>query len=316
MENLSKIIIIEKDGALMLPDLKSGFPREPWEQFPRKGVEEKILEYVAEGWIAIAVSDQRGIELGAKTLEECKAEMRYMLRKTPIREAFFCPDIAGQSCWRIWGKGKDFEALYDKNNFEVKTLDAVGRLNFPYDGMFQLIAQSYLPEKIMVVAHSEQCVTAATMFSQKRPDLIEPVLASDFIKDRLQPQPGDFYYHYKNPDKIYQIVGIAITDNLNARNDYAQKKADFFAKDAEDNEDYFGFILPDGKIIMSINRNNPSIGDHYVLYRPLLANDEFEGMICPIWARSLTNFTEDVRSASFAFRKTPRFTRKSCANQE
>jgi hypothetical protein len=109
-------------------------------------------------------------------------------------------------------------------------------------------------------------------------------------------KPSSFCWHYKNPDKIYQIMGIARTDDLNSSVDY-NKKPHFFAKDTEIDEFYYGFILPNSEIIISWNRHELIINEKYVLYWALDGGNRYYRED-NIWARKLTNFMADVDTES------------------
>jgi hypothetical protein len=108
-------------------------------------------------------------------------------------------------------------------------------------------------------------------------------------------KPGNFCYHYKNPDKIYQIVGIARTDDVNSHDIY-NKKAHFFARDV-DNESqcYIGFIFPNQDIVISLNKNDRVVNDKYVIYNAFTFDDYHEPRI---WARKLPNFAAEIEIES------------------
>jgi hypothetical protein len=81
---------------------------------------------------------------------------------------------------------------------------------------------------------------------------------------------NNFFYHRNDSSFIYQIVGIAKTDDVGKHKKY-NRKAHFFARGFDHIEDYYGFIYSSENIIMSLNRSERIIDDRYVLFRPVIS---------------------------------------------
>ena len=114
-----------------------------------------------------------------------------------------------------------------------------------------------------------------------------------------QVKPGVFCRHYKDRVKIYQIFGIARTDDV--FNDfYKQRQADFFAYDVEAKEPmtnaFVGFILSQNDIVISLNKLNKIIDDKYILYRCTKEYDK-------IWARQVDDFTTEFEKEGEPFKR-------------
>ena len=105
-------------------------------------------------------------------------------------------------------------------------------------------------------------------------------------------KPGVFCYNYKKVNKLYQIVGIARTDDIYSSDDY-NREPDFVARNVEDDEqNHLGFIFPNQKIVISQSRKFPAINDRYVIYNTLAF---VEYNIPRIWARKLDDFVSDAK---------------------
>ena len=95
-----KLLLLDKDGTLTAPKSGKEFVQSPEDQKLLPGVADAIAAYAADGWMMVIVSNQVGVEAGHKTLESAIAEMRYCLKLLPqIKNAYFCPDFAGDQCW-------------------------------------------------------------------------------------------------------------------------------------------------------------------------------------------------------------------------
>jgi hypothetical protein len=118
--------------------------------------------------------------------------------------------------------------------------------------------------------------------------------------NRDEIKPGVFCRHYKDMNKIYQIVGIAKTDDVNSVEEY-NKKPCFYAYDTEDNgEIYMGFIFPNQEIVISLNRRDCIINDKYVIYNRLTESSLESSAYYNrrIFARKLDNFCGIVEHES------------------
>lgn len=99
---MNKLLLLDKDGTLITPTSGKQFVESPQDQVVLPGVSEAILAYVEQGYTAIIVSNQGGVESGYKSLEDTVAEMQYSLKLLPdIDVAYFCPDFAGTKLWYV-----------------------------------------------------------------------------------------------------------------------------------------------------------------------------------------------------------------------
>lgn len=156
-----KLLILDKDGTLTSP--KCGrFVDAPWHQnlaFPN--IQSVLSRYRSEGWQMAIASNQGGVEAGHKSLEQAFLEFRFALELFPfIREAFFCPDFAGQDCWRVWGDCKDSSRILYGCGWTTSG-DKLAPFRKPDPGMLQLIADIHCPSQILYVGDRAEDEAAA-----------------------------------------------------------------------------------------------------------------------------------------------------------
>lgn len=96
------LLLLDKDGTLVKPKSGAQFVNAPTDTEPLPSVIETLINYSAEGWELVIISNQGGIAAGHKSLESAIAEMRFCLKLFPqIKEAYFCPDFEGEECWCV-----------------------------------------------------------------------------------------------------------------------------------------------------------------------------------------------------------------------
>ncbi len=108
---MTKLLLLDKDGTLISPKSGAKFVGDPWDQLPLPNVSDRLRKYATEDWKMAITSNQGGVGVGHKSLENCILEMKFCLELFPeIVEAYFCPDFEGSGCWRVWenvpGKSK------------------------------------------------------------------------------------------------------------------------------------------------------------------------------------------------------------------
>lgn len=112
------------------------------------------------------------------------------------------------------------------------------------------------------------------------------------VNSNLAPTPvrGDFYTHYKKPNVIYQIIGVAQTDDLCSTPDFGVRPIDFYALNADDKAHHYGYIYHPDTITISAHWEDYSLGQSYVVYRALKPLDS------PIWVRKTVDFCAMIQT--------------------
>lgn len=141
-----KLLIIDKDQTLIRSRLGGeNFVQKPWDQVPVEGMAYKLNKlYFEHGWRIVIASNQGGVEAKKKSLESAIFEMEYCLELfTVIDFALFCPDYAGEKCYRInRDSTRDVYNMFDLDNSIIKL---AGLYRKPNPGM--LILAQYLQPK-------------------------------------------------------------------------------------------------------------------------------------------------------------------------
>lgn len=165
---MTNLLIIDKDQTLVRSRLGgNNFIQRPWDQVPISGIFQKLDRYYQEDWKIVIASNQAGIDCGYKSLEAAFFEMEFCFDLFPmIDEAFFCPDWAGEQCWKIWRNEemKDNTILYDRNHFD--SLDLAGFFRKPNPGMLKLAIYLHSPDNCFYVGdrpEDEQAAIAANL---------------------------------------------------------------------------------------------------------------------------------------------------------
>lgn len=109
------------DGTVR--ETKSGktFINSPEDQQLIAGVKEAIAKYKKKGWLMIGVTNQKGVSLGYKSLEDCIKEQRITLELVPeIKAIYLCPD-EGENL--VWVTRKDSNTINRYNNIYSEEID-------------------------------------------------------------------------------------------------------------------------------------------------------------------------------------------------
>jgi D-glycero-D-manno-heptose 1,7-bisphosphate phosphatase len=98
---MRKLLLVDKDGTLVRPKSGKEFVQNHKDQELLPKVAETIAHYRAEGWWINIISNQGGVALGYKSLEDTIQEMQFCLELLPdIDSAYFCPDD-GETCFSV-----------------------------------------------------------------------------------------------------------------------------------------------------------------------------------------------------------------------
>ena len=156
-----KLLLVDKDGTLVVTKSGERFVQTPWDQQPIDGVSDLLASAKIAGWAIAIVSNQGGVGAGHKTLEETILEMRFCLELFPqISEAFFCPDYQGQDCYRCWGScGRDKRILY--GNGWTDSGIKLAPFRKPEPGMLQLALYIHTPSVAKYVGDRPEYAAAA-----------------------------------------------------------------------------------------------------------------------------------------------------------
>lgn len=101
---MNRAIFLDIDGTLTGTISGETFKQHSQDVLVLPGVEKALQYYQNQtpNWIMIGISNQGGVGAGYKSIEDAIAEMKYTLKLLPQLSAiYFCPDFAGQACWRI-----------------------------------------------------------------------------------------------------------------------------------------------------------------------------------------------------------------------
>lgn len=147
-----KLLLLDKDGTLVVPKSGAKFVNQAWDQELIPGVAEVLNRYVADGWTPIIISNQGGIAAGHKSLEATISEMGYCCGLFPFgatpQESFFCPDFEGEICHRHWAGDS---ITYDRSSWEVIEYGLAGTFRKPNPGMLKLAISIHQPDEVLYV---------------------------------------------------------------------------------------------------------------------------------------------------------------------
>lgn len=158
-----KLLLLDKDGTLILPASGERFVQSPWDQKDIDGVKETIARYASDGWNPVIISNQGGIAAGHKTLEETISEMRFCLELFPqIEEAYFCPDFEGKECWKVWANcDEQHRICYNPESWDVADLGIAYQFRKPMPGMLKLAMRLHGADEVLFVGDRPEDEEAA-----------------------------------------------------------------------------------------------------------------------------------------------------------
>lgn len=160
---MTKILLLDKDGTLVVPASGAKFVNIPTDQKPMDGVNNAIDYYLKNDWNLMIISNQGGVAAGHKSLEEAIAEMRFAMDLFPgIEQAYFCPcdpKSEGDHCWYV---GNDWEMKID---WKISALGYSSGFRKPHPGMLQLAIAGSVDEVLYVGdrPEDEQAAAAANV---------------------------------------------------------------------------------------------------------------------------------------------------------
>lgn len=168
MQEVSKLLLLDKDDTLVQTVSGQTFINQPWDQQPLPGVVETLDRYVTDGWTPVIVSNQAGVAAGHKSIADTIQEMLFALELFPaIAEAFFCPDFQGAECYRVWNNCDELHRIiYDPQSWDVVEHNLVNQFRKPSPGMLILAQMLHFPDHLLMVGdrpEDEQAAVAAGM---------------------------------------------------------------------------------------------------------------------------------------------------------
>jgi hypothetical protein len=102
MQTMTKLLLVDCDGTIRKPITRNLFIQHPRDQKIIKGAAEAIAHFHAQGYTIIGITNQGGVAMGYKSLEDAIAEQLYTLELLPqILCIYFCPDLEGKYCWLV-----------------------------------------------------------------------------------------------------------------------------------------------------------------------------------------------------------------------
>lgn len=95
-----KLLFLDLDGTVRRPKSGAKFITNPEDQELIPGVKDAINRY--PDWKIIGITNQGGVAMGYKSLDECIQEQCITLQQIPqLKKIYFCPDIEGKDCWLV-----------------------------------------------------------------------------------------------------------------------------------------------------------------------------------------------------------------------
>lgn len=137
---MTKLLLLDLDGTVRrCKSNPQGFINDPKDQELIEGVEDAIINWPSEGWIAVGISNQAGVVCGHKTLEDCFREQQYTLSLCPwLNQISFCPDW-GDTCWDLLRVGK----AYSREDLGKIHEELKGTYRKPQPGMLLRAMRQY-----------------------------------------------------------------------------------------------------------------------------------------------------------------------------
>jgi D-glycero-D-manno-heptose 1,7-bisphosphate phosphatase len=99
---MTKLLLVDGDGTIRKPITRNQFIQNPRDQKIIAGATDAIAQFHNQGYTIIGISNQGGVAMGYKSLEDTIAEQLYTLELLPqISCIYFCPDLEGKHCWLV-----------------------------------------------------------------------------------------------------------------------------------------------------------------------------------------------------------------------
>lgn len=179
---MGKLLIIDKDQTLVRSRLgDDNFIQKPWDQVPIEGMAYKLNKlYFEHGWQIVIASNQGGVESKKKSLESAIMEMEYCLELfTMIDFALFCPDYAGEECWKV--NRESYQKISRSSEFSSPFVQFNGLYRKPNPGMLLAAKHIYEPNQCLYVGdrpEDEEAANAAGIPYKHRDKFLEMDIAA------------------------------------------------------------------------------------------------------------------------------------------
>lgn len=138
LNQMTKLLILDKDGTLVRPKSGQTFVQSPEDQELIEGVQEAIARYVGDGWQIAIASNQGGVAAGHKTLEEAIDEMIFACDLIKCETALFAHSYEPKYGECVWVDMTD-DGMYWKIITNAKR-----KFRKPHTGMIDWLASNCL----------------------------------------------------------------------------------------------------------------------------------------------------------------------------
>jgi D-glycero-D-manno-heptose 1,7-bisphosphate phosphatase len=99
---MTKLLLVDCDGTIRKPLSRNQFIQYPRDQKIIAGATDAIAHFHNRGYLIIGISNQGGVAMGYKSLEDTIAEQLYTIKLLPqLLNIYFCPDLEGKHCWGV-----------------------------------------------------------------------------------------------------------------------------------------------------------------------------------------------------------------------
>lgn len=200
-----KILLLDCDGTIREPVSGSKFIQRPLDQKIIDGADKAIAFHSSKGYTCIGITNQGGVELGHKDLEDAIAEQIYTLELLPrITAIYFCPDFEGQQCWLV------------KRGIETKqvhlapwAVDLIGTFRKPGPGMLKAAIRMHASEDptVWMIGDRKEDEEAAMRAGVK-------FLPADTWLNRFRP---GIHATNATPEQIEFLEGIELSEQNGIR---------------------------------------------------------------------------------------------------
>lgn len=147
-----RILFLDLDGTIKTTKSGKKFINDPYDQQPIKGAWEMCDRYSKAGWDLLGVTNQKGVMMGYKSLDDMILEQQETLRLFPqLWKVYACPD-EGESMVSVYDT---FYSIIDNNSDSLKGIES---LNFrkPNTGMIRYFIETHNPiEQALMVGDME-----------------------------------------------------------------------------------------------------------------------------------------------------------------
>jgi D-glycero-D-manno-heptose 1,7-bisphosphate phosphatase len=165
MTQQTKLAVLDKDGTLVVPKSGDKFINSPEDQILIPNVIDRLKYLQSQGYRLAIASNQGGVEMGHKTLNNALLEIRFCVELLHdagivIDRAMLCPDYKGEICYIVDLANKQYRKIdkdTDNNTLEciydIKSLEKTYRK--PHGGMLKLASKYPNEYRIMIGDRAE-----------------------------------------------------------------------------------------------------------------------------------------------------------------